>query len=81
MKKLSICLLTFVSSFLHSDYVKLPNLWEEDPHFIHYRCLVMEQAILSIEKKSHEQGFHDLIHDEIFIIKYCIGFDVIYNKN
>lgn len=52
MKKLIISFALISSAFLHSE-IKTP-IWQEDPHFLHYRGLILEGSVGQLDKLLQE---------------------------
>jgi len=81
MRKLLLALSLSTASFVSADNLNLNPMHEEDPHFIHYRCLMIDGSINTIESileqiKSDETCKDvtlEMIDEQIKVIKFNLG--------
>lgn len=82
MRKLLLAFALSTASLVSAETLQLAPMHEEDPHFIHYRCLNIDGSIHTIESileqiKSDEMYkdlFLEMVEDQIKIIKFNLGY-------
>lgn len=60
---------------MEEQTIQMPYLWEDDRHFIHYRCLVMNNAIANMEdiiKMLDSNHKCELLH-QLTLLKVNMG--------
>lgn len=55
--------------------IQMPLLWEDDRHFIHYRCLVMNAAINRMEGilEMLDTSYQCELLDQLCLLKINLG--------
>jgi hypothetical protein len=81
MKKLlfSACILACVAGY--ADQTLLKPLWEEEQHFLYYRCLFLERSVSSLEglvdfardNPSQFEHILDMMEKEVENCKCALG--------
>lgn len=82
MKKLLLAFALSTASIVSAEVIQLSPMHEEDPHFIHYRCLMIDGSIHSIENVLEKLKCGEVdkdiavsvIEEHVKSIKYNLGY-------
>lgn len=82
MKKILLAFALSTTSIISAEVSQLSPMQEEDPHFIHYRCLMIDGSIHSIEDVLEKLKYNEIdkdmaisaIEDYVKSIKFNLGY-------
>lgn len=81
MKKLLLAFALSTTSLVNAEVLQLSPMHEEDPNFIHYRCLMIDGSIHTIESLLEQIKVDEMckdvsiemIEEQIKVIKFNLG--------